>query len=132
MTLADCVIQSIASALIVLTGLLLDIRTISENAILFFIVLISFGFALIPLVNLFAQTFDTVEAAFKSTTTLVLTYYVVGIIADISESSKPRDDELSAWPKQFFTFQTFGLAILLPPPFLWPWPLCTPSPSYCS
>lgn len=105
MTLADWLIQCTSSAIIVLTGLTLNIQSITANALPFFFILVTFGFALVQLVNIFAHPFNKKQEALKHSMTLVIAYYFTGIFMH----AYYREHN---WPPKVFTFVSFEIAII--------------------
>lgn len=80
MTLAENLILMIPNILVIVFGLLFQIDVITDNAFLFLVTLIVFGFAFIPLVNLFAQPWNKVESAFKYVVAEIAVFWIAGAI----------------------------------------------------
>lgn len=80
MSLADWIIFCVASILIILFGIIMELQIISNYAYVTLFVLTAFAFAFVMLINLLTSFETTLLHAFKNLTLYLWSYFVIGLI----------------------------------------------------
>lgn len=105
MILADNLIMFIPNTLIIIFGLVFQLEVIIAQAWTLYLLLVTFGFAFIPLCVLLAQPYKKLETGFKFTLIGVFAYYMLGFLMLYLTDG-------ADWPFYSFTLLTLQMAII--------------------